>query len=143
EYETNYGEFYGSIYEGMIAPSKVFGFLVEQDGVVTNPFAGQSINIDPELSWNREIGWRGSVFDNRLDGQLTYFNNTSRNFYAGGRNEVFQELGKINVRGLEVALGIELLDNDLHRLRLVGNINLMRSKVLVGRLEDKIGRAHV
>lgn len=137
EYETNYGEFYGSIYEGMIAPSKVFGFLVEQDGVVTNPLAGQSINIDPELSWNREIGWRGSVFNNRLDGQLTYFNNTSRNFYAGGRNEVFQELGKINVQGIEAALGIELLDNDQHRLRFIGNINLMGSKVLAGRLEDK------
>ncbi len=137
EYETNYGELYGSIYEGMIAPSKVFGFLVEQDGVVTNPLAGQSINIDPELSWNREIGWRGSVFNNRLDGQLTYFNNTSRNFYAGGRNEVFQELGKINVQGIEAALGIELLDNDQHRLRFIGNINLMGSKVLAGRLEDK------
>ena len=137
DYQTNYGEFYGSLYEGMIAPSKVFGFLVEQDGIVTNPLAGQSINIDPELSWNREIGWRGIVFDNRLDGQLTYFNNTSRNFYAGGRNEVFQELGKINVQGVEVALGVELLDKNQHQLRLVGNLNLMRSKVLAGKLEDK------
>lgn len=137
DYQTNYGEFYGSIYEGMIAPSKVFGFLVEQDGIVTNPLAGQSINIDPELSWNREIGWRGNVFNNRLHGQITYFNNTSRNFYAGGRNEVFQELGKINVQGFEVALGVELLDKNQHQLRLVGNLNLMRSKVLAGKLEDK------
>ena len=137
DYETGNGEFYGSIYEGMIAPSKVFGFLVEQNGVVTNPLAGQSINIDPELSWNREIGWRGNLFNNRLDGQLTYFNNTSRNFYAGGRNEVFQELGKINVQGLEVALGVELLDKNQHQLRLFGNINLMRSKILTGKLEDK------
>ncbi|ASV28997.1 TonB-dependent receptor [Maribacter cobaltidurans] len=137
DYQTNYGEFYGSIYEGMVAPSKVFGFLVEQNGIVTNPLAGQSINIDPELSWNREIGWRGNVFDNRLDAQLTYFNNTSRNFYAGGRNEVFQELGKINVQGLEVALGVELLNKNQHQLRLVGNLNLMRSKILAGKLEDK------
>ena len=137
DYETGNGEFYGSIYEGMIAPSKVFGFLVEQNGVVTNPLAGQSINIDPELSWNREIGWRGNLFNNRLDGQLTYFNNTSRNYYAGGRNEVFQELGKINVQGLEVALGVELLDKNQHQLRLLGNINLMQSKVLTGKLEDK------
>jgi len=137
DYQTNYGEFFGSIYEGMIAPSKVFGFLVEQDGIVTNPLAGQSINIDPELSWNREIGWRGNVLNNRLNGQLTYFNNTSRNFYAGGRNEVFQELGKINVQGFEVALGFELLDKNQHQLKLVGNLNLMRSKVLAGKLEDK------
>ena len=137
DYRTSNGNFYGSIYEGMIAPSKVFGFLVEQDGIITNPLAGQSINIDPELSWNREIGWRGILFNNCLDGQLTYFNNTSRNFYAGGRNEVFQELGKINVQGLEVALGVELLDKSHHQLRLVGNVNLMRSKVLAGKLEDK------
>jgi Fe(3+) dicitrate transport protein len=121
----------------MIAPSKVFGFLVEQDGIVTNPLAGQSINIDPELSWNREIGWRGNLFNNRLDGQLTYFNNTSRNFYAGGRNEVFQELGKIKVQGLDVALGVAIFDKNQHQLRLVGNLNLMRSKVLAGKLEDK------
>ena len=137
DYQTGFGEFYGSVYEGMIAPSKVFGFLVEQDGIISNPLAGQSINIDPELSWNREIGWRGNLFNNRLDGQLTYFNNTSRNFYAGGRNEVFQELGKINVQGLEVALGVELLDKNQHQLRLFGNINLMRSKILTGKLEDK------
>ena len=97
DYRIRNGEFYGSIYQGMIAPSKVFGFLVEQDGIVTNPLAGQSINIEPELAWNREIGWRGNLWSNRIDGQLTYFNNTSRNFYAGGRNEVFEELGKINV----------------------------------------------
>ena len=137
DYKTGFGEFFGSIYEGMIAPSKVFGFLAEQDGIISNPLLGQSINIDPELSWNREIGWRGNLFNNRLDGQVAYFNNTSRNFYAGGRNEVFQELGKINVQGLEVALGVELLDKNQHQLRLVGNLNLMRSKVLAGKLEDK------
>ncbi|MEP1258565.1 carboxypeptidase-like regulatory domain-containing protein [Algoriphagus sp.] len=137
DYRIQDGEFYGSIYQGMIAPSKVFGFLVEQDGIVTNPLAGQSINIEPELAWNREIGWRGNLWDNRIDGQLTYFNNTSRNFYAGGRNEVFQELGKINVQGLEAAVGAELFNINQHQLRLFGNINLMKSKVLEGRLVDK------
>jgi Fe(3+) dicitrate transport protein len=137
DYRIQDGEFYGSIYQGMIAPSKVFGFLVEQDGVVTNPLAGQSINIEPELAWNREIGWRGNLWDNRIDGQLTYFNNTSRNFYAGGRNEVFQGLGKINVQGLEVALGAELFNINQHHIRLFGNINVMQSKVLEGRLVDK------
>ncbi len=103
----------------MIAPSKVFGFLVEQDGIVTNPLAGQSINIEHELAWNKEIGWRGNLWKNRIDGQLTYFNNTSRNFYAGGRNEVFEELGKINVQGLEVAIGAELFNIKQHRLSLL------------------------
>jgi len=137
DYRIKNGELFGSIYQGMIAPSKVFGFLVEQDGIVTNPLAGQSINIEPELAWNREIGWRGNLWNNRIDGQLTYFNNTSRNFYAGGRNEVFEELGEINVQGLEVALGVELFNKNQHQLRLFGNINVMKSKVLEGRLVDK------
>lgn len=137
DYKIKNGEFYGSIYQGMIAPSKVFGFLVEQDGIVTNPLAGQSINIDPELSWNREIGLRGGLLNNRIDGQITYFNNTSRNFYAGGRNEVFEELGKINVQGLEFAFGAELFKINEHQLRFVGNVNVMQSKVLTGRLVDK------
>lgn len=137
DYRIKNGELYGSLYEGMIAPSKVFGFLVEQDGIVTNPLAGQSINIAPELSLNTEIGWRGSLLNNRIDGQLTYFNNTSRNFYAGGRNEVFQELGEINVQGLELALGVELFKSNQHQLRLLGNVNLMKSKVLEGKLVDK------
>lgn len=137
EYRMSNGDLYGSIYEGMIAPSKVFGFLVEQDGIVTNPLSGENINIEPELSWNREIGWRGELFQNRLDGQLTYFNNTSRNFYAGGRNEVFNELGKINVQGVELALGLDVLQGNEHKLRFSGNMNLMKSKVLEGKLEDK------
>ncbi|MEA1787559.1 TonB-dependent receptor [Arenibacter sp. GZD96] len=137
DYRIANGEFYGSIYQGMIAPSKVFGFLVEQDGIVTNPLAGQSINIEPELAWNREIGWRGNLWNNRIDGQLTYFNNTSRNFYAGGRNEVFEKLGKINVEGLEVAIGADLFNINHHKLRLFGNINIMQSKVLEGILVDK------
>ncbi len=137
DYQIKNGEFYGSIYQGMIAPSKVFGFLVEQDGIVTNPLAGQSINIDPELSWNKEIGWRGSLLQDRIDGQITWFNNTSRNFYAGGRNEVFEELGKINVQGVELAFGAELFRVNRHEFRLSGNVNFMESKVLEGRLIDK------
>jgi len=137
DYRLLKGEIFGSIYQGMIASSKVFGFLVEQNGVVNIPLAGQNINIDPELSWNREIGWRGSSLNNLVDGQITYFNNTSRNFYAAGENEVFQELGKIKVQGLELALGAALFHKNGHQLRFLGNVNVMQSKVLAGRLVDK------
>nr|WP_279347076.1 TonB-dependent receptor plug domain-containing protein [Gramella sp. AN32] len=136
DYGFKESELYASFYQGMIAPSKVFGFLIEQNGIVTNPFAGQSINIEPELSWNKEIGWRGNILNAHLNGQLAYFNNTSRNFYAGGRNEVFQELGKINVQGLELALGTKLLNRNQHQLQLSGNVTYMHSKVLSGQLSD-------
>jgi len=137
DYGYGKGEFYGSLYQGMIAPSKVFGFLVEQNGVVTNPLAGQSINIDPELSWNKEIGWRGDLLDNFIQGQLTYFHNASRNFYAGGRNEVFTELGEINVQGVEMAINLELLNTNGHQLHFLGNVTYMKSKVKSGKLEDR------
>jgi len=137
DYRLKKGELFGSIYQGMIAPSKVFGFLVEQNGVVNIPLAGQSINIDPELSWNREIGWRGSLLNDHIDGQFTYFNNTTRNFYAAGENEVFEELGKINVQGLELAVGADLFNVNYHKLRLFGNVNFMQSKVLAGKVFDK------
>lgn len=136
-YKHGTSEFFGSIYEGMIAPSKVFGFLVEQDGVVTNPLEGQSINIDPELSWNKEVGWRASMLNNCIQGQLTYFHNASKNFYAGGRNEVFNELGKINVQGVEMAINAELFNKNGHQLHFLGNVTYLKSKVKEGRLEDK------
>src|SRR5690606_38260757 len=69
------GKLYGSVYQGMIAPSKVFGFLVERGGVVTDPLAGEDITMEPELSWNKELGWRGGLLGNRIQGQLTYFHN--------------------------------------------------------------------
>lgn len=137
DYRIKNGEVFGSVYQGMIAPSKVFGFLVEQNGIVTNPLAGESINIKPELSWNTEIGWRGGIFDNRLSGQLTYFNNHSRNFYAGGRNEVFEELGKINVQGVEAAVGLEIFSNSGQKLRFWGNVTWLDSKVQSGKLLDR------
>ncbi|WP_108425430.1 TonB-dependent receptor [Flagellimonas amoyensis] len=137
DYPLGSGELYGSVYQGMIAPSKVFGFLVEQDGVVTNPLAGQSINMEPELSWNKELGWRGSLWADRVQGQLTYFHNASRNFYAGGRNEVFNELGKINVQGVEMALDVELFNGNGHQLHFLANATYMDSKVMEGKLEDK------
>src|SRR5690606_4404684 len=131
------GKLYGSVYQGMIAPSKVFGFLVERGGVVTVPLAGEDITMEPELSWNKELGWRGGLLGNRIQGQLTYFHNASRNFYAAGRNEVFTELGKINVQGLEMALDVKLFESPGQRLHFLGNLTLVHSKVKAGRLEDR------
>lgn len=137
DYTLGKSEIYASIYEGMTAPSKVFGFLVVQDGKVTNPLADQSINILPELSWNKEIGWRGNYCNNRISGQLTYFNNLSRNFYAGGRNEIFVQLGKISVQGIESAWGIDLYKHNNQKLRFINNFTFMKSQVVAGQLQDK------
>lgn len=137
ERKLDNGELYASVYQGMIAPSKVFGFLVQHDGVVSAPLAGEAITMEPELSWNKELGWRGGLWGNRVQGQLTYFHNASRNFYAAGRNEVFQELGKIHVQGLEMALDVQLFESPGQRLHFLGNMTLLHSKVKAGLLEDR------
>lgn len=137
DYRIAGGEIFGSIYQGFIAPSKVFGFLVERDGVVTNPLVGESINIQPELSLNTELGWRGDLIENRLNGQIAFFGNKVRNFYAGGENEVFQDLGRIRIRGLEAAIGAELLRGANYRLRFYANATFLQSKVLSGGVLDK------
>jgi Fe(3+) dicitrate transport protein len=131
------GEIYGSFYRGFIAPSKVFGFLVERDGIVTNPLAEESINIEPELSTNAEVGWKGDIISNILQGQLTYFNTKIKNFYAAGRNEVFREPGRIGIQGLEVALQLPLINRKNHFLELNVNGTFMDSRILEGTLVDR------
>ncbi len=132
------GEIFGSVYRGFIAPSKVFGFFVERNGVLTNPFAGEKVNVQPEVSLNTEIGWRGSLAQNLIEGQLTYFNNTIHNFIAGGENEIFQEPGKINIQGIETGVDIRLIPNSPpHNLKLTLNAAFLYSKVLKGALLDK------
>lgn len=136
EYAVGAHQFYGSLFQGMTAPSKNFGFLVERDGVITNPLVNETINIKPELSWNREIGWRGELPNNRASAQIAYFNNTSRNFYLGGRNEVFETLGKINVQGIECAVETRIFKVKHHNLHAHVNINYMASHVIEGELTD-------
>lgn len=137
-YELLKGEIYGSAYQGFIAPSKVFGFFVERNGVLTNPFLGEDVNIQPEISLNTEVGWRGSLFESIIEGQFTYFNNTIRNFIAGGENEIFQEPGEMNVQGIESGLGINLISSPAsHNLMLNINATFLHSKVLKGALVDR------
>lgn len=137
-YDIPGGEVYASVYQGFIAPSKIFGFFVERNGVLTNPLEGEDVNITPELSLNTELGWQGSVLDGRVEGQLALFNNTVRNFIAAGENELFQEPGKVRIRGFEAGLIASLLPAvSAHNLRLSLNTTVLSSEILEGALVDK------
>lgn len=136
KYEFSRHEFFASAYEGFIAPSKVFGFLIERDGKVTNPLANDAINMKPELSLNTEVGWRGNLLNNTLSGQLTYFNNSIRNFYAAGRNEVFEELGKINVSGLEFGIQQTIVRSKNQLLSAFVNGALIDTRIVSGASVD-------
>ncbi len=134
--ETN---FFASAYQGYIAPSKNFAFLVERDGEVVTPEFAQETNMAPELNVNVELGARGRLFTDRLEGQVAVFNNTIRNFYLAGWNEFFDRLGRINVIGLESAIRLDVLGDrwHKHRFHIQPNISLMRSRVLSGEVMDR------
>lgn len=136
-YEIPGGEVYGSVYQGFIAPSKIFGFFVERNGVLTNPLQGEDVNITPELSLNTELGWQGSLPGGRVDGQVALFSNTIRNFIAAGENELFQEPGKVRIQGVEAGFNAGLLSGTMHQLRLMVNATLLSSEILEGALVDK------
>ncbi|OYX09813.1 MAG: hypothetical protein B7Z16_18530, partial [Algoriphagus sp. 32-45-6] len=138
-YKIPENEFFASIYRGFIAPSKVFGFLVERDGVLSNPFDGESVvDVKPELSLNTELGWRGSLLKNRIHGQFALFNIQVSNFIAGSENEIFIEPGKVAIKGLEAGLDIKLLaPSSPHKLTWNTNITLLNSKIKEGLLQDK------
>jgi Fe(3+) dicitrate transport protein len=137
-YEIPAGEVYGSVYQGFIAPSKIFGFFVERNGVLTDPLAGEDVNIKPELSLNLELGWQGSMFDGRLSGQAALFNTTVRNFIAAGENELFMQPGRVQIRGFEAGVAAMLTSSTSpHSLRLSLNATMLTSEVLEGVLQDK------
>ncbi len=136
-YKLPENEFYSSVYKGFIAPSKVFGFFTERDGVLANPFEAEDVNVTPELSVNSEIGWRGSLLKNAINGQITFFNIRVNNFIAGGETEIFREPGKMNIKGLEAGLDFRLLNFiSKHSLRWYTNFTFLNSKVLNGTLQD-------
>lgn len=138
-YRKKQSEIFASVYRGFIAPSKYFAFLVEREGVLVNPLTPEELsNVRPETSINSELGIRGEFLKNILDGQLAFFNNRVRNFYLAGWNEFFEQLGVINIQGLETALHVQILPQTMtHQLIFKANLTLLRSRVMSGRLVDR------
>ncbi len=132
-------DYFGSVYRGFIAPSKYFAFLVERDGVLVNPLSPEELaNVRPEVSINSELGIRGDILKNVVNGQVAIFNNRIRNFYLAGWNEFFEKLAVINIQGAEAALKFNILSrNTTHHLSALANVTLLRSRVLSGMLVDR------
>ncbi|MHA7101346.1 TonB-dependent receptor plug domain-containing protein [Roseivirga pacifica] len=138
DYKHGQHKLFSSVYRGFVAPSKVFGFFVERNGVLVTPDEGSTLNIDPELSVNIEVGWQGALVPQTLQGQLTYFNNSIENFVAAGENELFRKPGKVNIQGVEASFITQLLpENAASQLTLDVNGTFMWTKVNDGAVEDK------
>ncbi|WP_268124604.1 TonB-dependent receptor plug domain-containing protein [Roseivirga pacifica] len=138
DYKHGQHKLFSSVYRGFVAPSKVFGFFVERNGVLVTPDEGSTLNIDPELSVNVEVGWQGALIPQTLQGQLTYFNNSIENFVAAGENELFRKPGKVSIQGVEASFITQLLpENAASQLTLDVNGTFMWTKVNDGAVEDK------
>ncbi len=131
---------YGGIYRGFHPPTSEVGFLNVTDGGLVQQNSLSSANMKPEKSINREIGLRGAVLNNLINGQVSFFNNTIQNYYSAGRNEAFQTLGSVRITGIESCLSFELgnilFSNTSHRLILSTSVTLMSSQILSGILND-------
>ncbi len=138
-YQLDHLKVFGSVYRGYIAPSKYFAFLVERDGVLTNPLVDEfDSNIKPEVSLNAELGIRGEFIPGRIYGQVAYFSNSISNFYLAGWNEFFDKLGTIRIQGIEAAMRIECLPlSSDHKFSIQPNLTLLKSTVQSGELVDR------
>lgn len=132
---------YGGAYRGYTPPTSEVGFfVVDDEGTVnTKPAKDEPLNMLPEISMNYEGGVRGYFFDNGINGQMTYFNNSISNYYAPGRNEAFQTLGSVNISGVEAGISFslkEFINSENHNVKIGASYTYLNSKITGGKLVD-------
>ena len=99
-YQVGDFNFFGSIHRGYTAPSS--GALK-----VTNfgqNFEVGGLDLKPEKSWNYELGFRSWIRGVTLE--TAGFMITVEDLVAAGRGTAFKNLGKVNLSGLEMAIGL-------------------------------------
>ncbi len=100
-------EIYGGVYKGFSSPTTAIAFNEVTNGEVLP--AIDIANLDPEISFNQEVGVR-MVHDKQLfNTQLSVFNTFISNYYSPARSQAFQTLGTVTMNGLEIALNIDPL----------------------------------
>lgn len=132
---------YGGAYRGYTPPTSEVGFYaVEDEGTVnTKPAKNAELNMLPEISNNFEGGMRGYFFNNGINGQLTYFNNSISNYYAPGRSEAFQTLGSVNISGVEAGVSFsmkEFINPENQNLKIGVSYTYLNSIITGGKLID-------
>ncbi|MFZ5551632.1 MAG: carboxypeptidase-like regulatory domain-containing protein [Bacteroidota bacterium] len=139
ENEKNQVQVYAGVYKGYTAPVSSVAFLNVEDNVVGTTNDQNAVNMRPEESFNYETGTRMNLAKELVYAQVTYFNNTLKNYYSAGRNEAFESLGKVNINGVEAALQFhfgQFFKSGKHQLSLGISGSWMNSRILDGRLRD-------
>jgi len=107
---------------------------------ITNFFPSQ--NANPDLKWETKkqtnIGLDFAMLDNRLRGTIDVYTSTTDNLlfdYTVPQppypyNKIKANVGSILNKGLEVALGYDVIKNENTTLTLAGNVSLIKNEVL-------------
>lgn len=107
-------------------------------------------NANPYLKWEtrvgRNIGVDFSLFNNRLTGDINYYNDKTKNLLFNSTvatppnlvNTTFANVGTMTNKGLEIALTGQILKGDGLNWTASGNINFVKTRIanLSGTLAD-------
>ncbi|MCX2761273.1 SusC/RagA family TonB-linked outer membrane protein [Aquimarina muelleri] len=118
---------------------ELLGFNSTYNGRTT----GSSLNApNPLIQWESQaildIGVEFAFFNNRLSGVVDYFKKNSKDLllnrpisYTAGDedNAIFQNIGEVENRGVEISLNADVIRTEDFRLSLGGNITLLDTEV--------------
>ena len=134
---SNNWEFFTGVYKAFSSPTTAISFNELLNGeVVPSP---DIANLQPEESWNQELGARWINNRNSMNGQLSLFNMFISNFYSPARAQAFQTLGAVRISGAELAASYNILKSlGVHdqALTLSGAFTYMQSAITAGTLSD-------
>ena len=119
-------------YQRTIEVSPYLGKQANTFGKVGNP------NLGPEKKHSLEIGVQATGLHNRVDFGLTYYNAITRNALfnvptlpsTGQSSYYLANIGKIRNRGIEMFLGVKIINNKEWGLAVRGSLNTNSNKVL-------------
>lgn len=130
---------FGGAYRGYTPPTNEVGFnAVNEEGLVQSTDDNALINMKPESSFNHEAGIEWTL-RNTLQVQGTWFMQNIQNFYAAGRREAFETLGRVQISGAEWAVNVDVarlagLRNQ--KISLGASGAWMQSRIGSGRVAD-------
>ena len=105
---SNNWEFFTGVYKAFSSPTTAISFNELLNGeVVPSP---DIANLQPEESWNQELGARWINNRNSMNGQLSLFNMFISNFYSPARAQAFQTLGAVRISGAELAASLQYFE---------------------------------
>lgn len=130
-------ELFSGLYQAFSSPTTAISFNEVLGGEVIP--ATNIATLEPEKSFNQELGVRWEGNDQKMNGQVALFNMFIENFYSPARAQAFETLGAVRISGLELATSLDIskcVGIQKSNLLLSGSLTLMQSAITSGTLKD-------